>query len=186
MPGQPQPARTQAPARSVIVGSGQEPNCGLKPPMISHLSADDLGSPTPITISAGLRSSWNTTSSTRCRRFSACQWQRTARANRQASRAREGCRSRLVAPPRSTSASTMAMARTPGKLGAAGVAAGGVEPSHVVADPVAADLDPAVVAVGNLKAAVHRAGRGVEQAPQGNRPAAKLTMSHANIRCLGA
>src|SRR3954452_15357759 len=60
---------------------------------------------------------------TQCSRFSTPQWARTARAKVGASRRADERwyrRARVVLPPRSTSASTMAMAAKPGKRGSPG------------------------------------------------------------------
>ena len=78
-------------------------------------------------------------------------------------------RCRLVLPWRSTCASTTAMARRPGKRSSPGRRrAVFSQPTswltRFVADPVAAELDAAVLAIGGLEAAVDRGVRVVEGA----------------------
>src|SRR5215212_2056460 len=110
----------------------------------------------PYPVRKRARSSWKTTSMIQCSRFSTPQWARTARAKVGASRRadeRWSRRARVVLPPRSTSASTMAMAARPGTRGLPGKRRSverqaTSEPGHVMADDVAPDLDAAMVTVG--------------------------------------
>lgn len=106
----------------------------------------------PAPVLSLARSSWKTTSSTQCNRFSICQWARTAAAKLLASSLAE----QIVAPPALDLSAVLdprfnhADHREMGEARLTGVAPVGPEPSDVVADAVAALFEAAMVGIGCL------------------------------------
>ena len=102
----------------------------------------------PLSVRRRIRSSWKTTSSTQCRRFSIPQWARTARAR---SCGPGGKRGQQEAPREGGYAIAFDLRFDHGDRFQAGEArlAGGaawrLQPTRVMADPVAAGLDAAIV-----------------------------------------